>query len=245
MHTPQKTLRLHAEECLRRAGLATDPLIRLDFLNLASHWLDLAATSQEMETWRERLGRSNRISSGKVLQETLFKFQAWRRCQAKALKFTMLGARLDVALGVLTRTASEFIGDGARTAFYIADSAGTTLHHVVGMPAAYAEAVDGFKIGADSLACGLATHTGKAVLTADVAADARWEPWRRMADKFDYRGCWSFPIIASVRRGSFAVYSSDPRTASSADLEFAELVTLTAAILITQHACRATPQWGC
>jgi GAF domain-containing protein len=130
---------------------------------------------------------------------------------------------------------SEVIGGGVRAAFYVANPAGTTPHHVVGMPAAYAEAVDGFKIGADSLACGLATHTGRPILTADVATDPRWTPWRSMAEKFDYRGCWSFPIRTGARIGSFAIYSRCPREATAADVDFAERVTQTAAVLIARR----------
>jgi two-component system CheB/CheR fusion protein len=58
-----------------------------------------------------------------------------------------------------------------------------TLHHVVGMSASYAECVDGFKIDADSLACGLAVYTGKPVITPDVKAEPRWKPWLWLAEK--------------------------------------------------------------
>jgi GAF domain-containing protein len=101
--------------------------------------------------------------------------------------------------------------------------------------AAYAEAVDGFKIGAASLACGLATHIGRPILTADVATDPCWAPWRGMAEKFDYRGCWSFPMRTGLRHGSFAIYSRSPREATATDVQFAELVTQTAAILIRRN----------
>src|SRR5262249_27602010 len=157
---------------------------------------------QELEMWRERLLASRRAPGRTTLPETLIKFRAWRRGQGNALEVAMLGGKPETALGVLTRAASEVLGKGVRAAFYIANPAGTTLHHVVGMPPGYAEAVDGFKIGVDSLACGLATHTGQPVLTADVTLEARWEPWRSMADKFDYRGCWSFPIRTSARTAS-------------------------------------------
>ena len=65
------------------------------------------------------------------------------------------------------------------------------------MPEAYAKAVDGFQIGPESLACGLATHTGQPVLTTDVNEDPRWEPWRWLAAK---AGPFSFgSILRSVR----------------------------------------------
>ena len=63
---------------------------------------------------------------------------------------------------------------------------------------AYGEAVDGSAIGPESLACGLATHTGGPVITPDVMAEPLWEPWVWLADQFGYRGCRSFPVFAAT-----------------------------------------------
>ena len=85
---------------------------------------------------------------------------------------------------------------------------------------------------------GLATHTRQAILTGDVTKDARWEEWRWLAERFDYRGCWSFPIHNSAGKyvGTFAIYSRRPREATERDLELASLLTHTASIIIAQHA---------
>src|SRR5262249_55120909 len=53
--------------------------------------------------------------------------------------------------------------------------ASAELQHVVGMSESYAECVDGFRIGPDSLACGLAVYTGQPVITADVTEDHTME----------------------------------------------------------------------
>ncbi|HEU4870887.1 MAG TPA: GAF domain-containing sensor histidine kinase [Pyrinomonadaceae bacterium] len=105
------------------------------------------------------------------------------------------------------------------------------------MPDDYAEAVNGFEIGANSLACGLATHTGEAVLTTDVQTDPRWGPWRWMAEHFDYRGCWSFPIttVAGKFVGTLAMYLRQPQEPTHRDLELASLLTNTASIIISRH----------
>jgi PAS domain-containing protein len=134
-------------------------------------------------------------------------------------------------------TATEALGQDTRGAVYLADADAKSLHHVVGMPAAYAEAVDGFQIGPESLACGLATHIGQPVLTTDVHTDPLWEPWRWLAERFDYRGCWSFPIHSAAGKfvGALAIYSRQPRQASERDRELMSLLTGTAAIIISQH----------
>src|SRR5262249_29330275 len=91
-----------------------------------------------------------RISSEEALRE----HTAWLRGQSHALQTAVNGAPLAKSLSPLVSIVIETLGEGARAAFYLASDDGTRLHHVVGMPADYAEAVDGFLIGPESLACG-------------------------------------------------------------------------------------------
>ena len=157
--------------------------------------------------------------------------------QREALEAAVNGAPLEASLGILVRTAIEAIGEGARAGFYLADEQQTALRHIVGMPPDYAEAVDGFKVGPDSLACGLATATGQAILTPDVRNEPLWHPWLWMAEKFDYRACWSFPIHTAGKKfiGTLAIYSRQPREATKHDREIGELLARTASIIISRH----------
>jgi len=83
-------------------------------------------------------------------------------------------------------------GNGeARAAFYIAD--GTTLHHVTGMPEAYARYVDGFVIGPQSLACGLAASTGQPIIARPMSPENRC----------GNRGCGSPSSLTIVPVGRF------------------------------------------
>lgn len=169
---------------------------------------------------------------------------ALRDCEARlaglreALEAALNDAPLDVSLGVLARMATARLGGNARVAFYLANPQRTELHHVVGMPADYAVAVDGLKVGPESLACGLAAYSRSPVITSDVAEEPRWASWLWLAEKFGYRGCWSFPIYTRTGAfvGSFAVYSPHPRQATTRDIELAGLITQTAAIIIARHA---------
>jgi hypothetical protein len=147
MRTKQEILKTHAEECSRRAGLVTDPLIRHNFLDLAAQWLELVTLHRELEAEHEKVNGSYRASGSKPVPEILIKRDSWRRGQRRAFDKAMMDEALETTLGVLIPTVSDVIGGGVRAAFYLANPAGTALHHVVGMPAAYAEAVDGFKIG--------------------------------------------------------------------------------------------------
>lgn len=159
------------------------------------------------------------------------------RGQREALEAAMNTAPLETSLGVLVRIAVDALGDDARAAFYLADEQGVSLHHVVGMSAEYAEAVDGFQIGPESLACGLAGHIGEPVLTSDVANDPRWRPWLWLAQRFGYRGCWSFPIRTSAGTmvGTLAMYSRQPREATNRDVQLASFLCQTASVIIAQH----------
>ena len=178
------------------------------------------------------------IHERKLAEELLRERQAWQTGQKEALQAALNGAPLEASLGVLVRTAVEQLGEGTRAAFYLANTDGTFLYHVVGMPDEYAACVDGFTIGPDSLACGLATHTGQPVLTADVRTESRWQAWLWLAERFDYRGCWSFPIHTSARMfvGTLTVYSRLPREATPHDLELASLLIETASIIISRDA---------
>jgi hypothetical protein len=137
-------------------------------------------------------------------------------------------------LGVLVRAAIEYADGEARAAFYIADAAEAALSHVVGMPEEYARCVDGFSIGKESLACGLAAAAKQPVLTPDVFQEPLWKPWVWLADRFKYRACWSFPIVAPSGKalGSFAMYYPDRREATPRDVEVAGLLSRTAASII-------------
>jgi PAS domain S-box-containing protein len=177
------------------------------------------------------------ISERKGAEQALRRHAKWLAGQKEAFQAAVNGAPLEVSLGVLIKTAIEQTDGEARCAFYIADTAGPALHHVAGMPQDYAECVDGFKIGGESLACGLAVHTGQPVITPDVTEEPRWKPWLWLAEKYEYRGCWSFPVETSAGKvvGTFAMYFKEPRAATTRDRELAALLAQAAGIIVSRH----------
>ena len=162
------------------------------------------------------------------------------RGQKEALQAAIDGAPLEDSLGILARIVTEETAGEARTAFYIADPDLTCLHPIRGagdMPESYLKQVEGFVIGKDSLACGLATATGRPVLTRDVFEEPLWKPWIHLAKEYDFRGCWSFPIETRDGKpiGTFAQYFTTAREATPHDLALADVVTQAAAIIISRH----------
>lgn len=92
------------------------------------------------------------------------------------------------------------------------------------MPSAFAEAIDGSRIGPHEGTCGVAAFRATDVVTHDITTDADWETWRAAAAALNLRGCWSVPIIASGRRGdegrvlgTFASYFESDRGPSDAE----------------------------
>lgn len=141
---------------------------------------------------------------------------------------------LQEALEDLVNVAANRLEGKARAAFYIPNEFGTGLHRVAGMNAAYGAHTAGFKIGSQSIACGLAAAIHRPVLTYDVAHDPAWRPWQWLATAFDYRGCWSFPIEGRGRKmlGTFSLYFKEPAQANERDMLFAATITDTAAEII-------------
>ena len=154
--------------------------------------------------------------------------------QKVTLQAAVKNASLSDLLDVLVRAVIEERNGEARAAFYMAEEG--KLHHVTGMPNAYAKCVDGFVISPESLACGLAASTGQAIITRDVIEEPLWQPWLWLAKRFDYRGCWSFPVKTSSGNivGTFAMYFKEPREATDRDLDFAATIARTAAIAMSR-----------
>jgi PAS domain S-box-containing protein len=173
-------------------------------------------------------------------EEALRTNEEQMRGQKEALQSAINGAALEESLNILAGIVTKQTAGEARCAFYIADEDATCLHPVFGagtMPASYLEKVDGFHIGKDSLACGLAFPTGHPVISRDVFEEPLWKPWIYLAEKYNFRGCWSFPISTGDNKtiGTFAMYFQTGREAAPNDLTLADMITQTAAIIISTY----------
>lgn len=164
----------------------------------------------------------------------------WSRGLCDAFETALAGAPLKDSLGALAGVLTRAMGEDARAAFYLFENG--ALHHIVGMGDAYAAAAGGCDGGPESVACGLALHRRAPILDDDVTRDERWGPWLWLAERFDYRACWSFPIFSASGKpvGAMAVYSRQPRKATEGDIELASLLSRSAAIIIARHEEAAT-----
>lgn len=177
------------------------------------------------------------ITERRQAESELRRTEAFVAAQKEAFQAAVNNAPLQESLGILVRGAIAQLGDDVRTAFYLADGAGLQLHHVTGLPEDHPLRVEGFKAGSDSLASGLAMHTGRPVITSDVTGEPRWREWLALAGDCDVRACWSFPIETTAGKiiGTFAIYHRQPRAATPRDLELATLLTRAAAVIVSRH----------
>lgn len=209
-----------ARECARTAA---DPDRKADLLDMELRWLRLVESYKFVE-------QADRFLADARAQR--------QPAEEAAQSAGAAGNRASLAelLEVLVHAAIEQTDGKARAAFYLADGEGSALHHITGMPRAYARHVDGFAISPQSLACGLAAATRHAVITPDVIAEPCWEQWLWLAKEFDYRACWSFPVETPGGRivGTFAMYYREPTEATPRHLDFASVLTRTAATIISK-----------
>jgi two-component system CheB/CheR fusion protein len=206
---------------------------KAEFHALELQWREVADSYKVIEASRRYLeGFRSRRSNGLQIKSVLNPENA--RMEEPDLP---AGASLGDLLEVLVRATVEDTNAKARAAFYLANADRQTLHHLTGMPVDYARYVDGFAIGPESLACGLCVATNQPIITRDVVEEPRWQPWLWLPKQFDYRGCWSFPIQAPSGKilGSFAMYYTEPTSATARELDLAAAMTRTAAAIISRQ----------
>ncbi len=173
----------------------------------------------------------------KLAEHALRESEAILAGQKEAFQAAMDGRPLAACLSPLVPTAVAHFGN-ARAAFYMLRSDGpAALVHVTGMSDEYARHVDGFKIGPESLACGLAVQKAAAVVAPDVDQDPRWEPWLWLAHAHGYRSCWLFPVqaIGGPVLGTFALYFPKPRAPTHDDLNVVAALEHSAAIIMSTY----------
>lgn len=190
----------------------------------------------EIELVKETAQRTWDAVEMAVAESALRENEIWLKGQQQAFQAAMKGQSLTTSLQPLIDTIIAQTKGQARAAFYMIPVNKEGLHLIAGMNEAYAQDVNGFIVGPESLACGLAMHTGEPVITKDVEEEPLWKPFLKMAREHRYRGCWSFPVRTEGGPvlGTLAMYFEEPREPSMRELEMAGILAHSAAIIISR-----------
>jgi diguanylate cyclase (GGDEF)-like protein/PAS domain S-box-containing protein len=90
------------------------------------------------------------------------------------------------------------------------------------MPAAFIDVIEGLKIGPREGSCGAAAFRGEPVIVTNIAQHPFWTAYRDRALASGLVSCWSFPIRSGRGQilGTLAIYTSECREPTAADLRF-------------------------
>ncbi len=163
------------------------------------------------------------------------------RAQKEAFQSAINGSPLGESLFILSRLVADEMKGVARSGFFFVDPDGERLHPIPGagdMPSSYTTLVDQLPVANNRVACGLAGATGVAGVTQDISSEPLWKPLLYLAEGHDFRGCWSFAVETHEHKplGAFAMYLREPQVATPQHLALANLITQTAAIIISRDA---------
>jgi two-component system, cell cycle sensor histidine kinase and response regulator CckA len=164
--------------------------------------------------------------------------QAVQSGQQEILELIARGAPLPESLEALTLFV-ESLSVRAVCSILLLDEESQTLSHgaAPNLPAAYAEAIDGVKIGPEVGSCGTAAYGKTAYVAADIESDPHWADYKHLALPHGLRACWSTPILNESGKvlGTFAVYYKEPGTPSEQDVHVVKISTHLAGIAIERH----------
>ena len=109
------------------------------------------------------------------------------------------------------------------------------------MPASYADALDGLKVGPQSGACGTSAFLGRPVIVPDIATDPLWDDYRHLPLPEDVKACWSSPIKSSDGRviGTFCFYFRERRLPDDFHHRLVDVCVYLCALALEREEARA------
>jgi PAS domain S-box-containing protein len=173
--------------------------------------------------------------------------EALRDGESRILEMIARDAPLDQTLEKLVNVV-EAQFSGLLCSVLLLDEDGQHVRHgaAPSLPEAYNKAIDGLSIGPQAGPCGTAMYRKQPVVVTDILEDPLWAPYRRVAEPYGLRACWSNPILAHSGRalGSFAMYYREPRSPSPAETRSLEMATHLAGIAIERKLTQERLQRG-
>lgn len=160
--------------------------------------------------------------------------------QQEMLEAMASGVPLRQLMELLCRRAEAFAPSAICSVLGVDDE--RCLLHLASpsLPAHYARAIDGAKIGPKTGSCGTAAFRGQPVEVTDIATDPLWEDYRQLALPLGLRACWSTPIITANGNvvGAFAFYFTQPRGPSIVERQIVTACVSLCAIALEHEQTR-------
>jgi diguanylate cyclase (GGDEF)-like protein/PAS domain S-box-containing protein len=158
--------------------------------------------------------------------------------QARIIEMIAKNERLGAVLDRLVRLIESQLS-GICGSILLLDADGLRLRHgaAPSLPRAYLEAIDGVCIDANVGSCPSAAFRREPVIVVDIMGDPLWRDFRDLAAAHGLRSCWSTPILShdGAVLGTFAMYSTDVRAPTAAEIGLVEVATRIAAIAIERR----------
>jgi signal transduction histidine kinase len=156
--------------------------------------------------------------------------------QNQVLRLLVEGKPLAVTLEALCYALEEVM-PGSACSILLLDAPNGQLRHVASpsLPASYAAAIDGVRIGPMVGSCGTSAYLRQPVVVCDITADPLWADYRDLAAAHSLRACWSVPIFnreSGEVLGTFAVYYQEPRSPAADDLDLVDQISDLAGVAI-------------
>ncbi len=159
--------------------------------------------------------------------------------QKKVLELAASGTALKDILQFVVRSVQQHSGEQSRASLFLLEPDGLHLRFAVaeGLSEDYTRAIDQFEVGLHSPSCGTAAFTGQRVICGDVTKDPLWEPFLSLAKEHGIRAVWSQPLrtLGGKVLGTLAMYHRTPREPEPGELEAAEILSQTAALVIERN----------
>lgn len=95
------------------------------------------------------------------------------------------------------------------------------------LPVDYSLAINGIRIGPAVGSCGTAMYKKERVITTDISLDPAWNDFKELADQFNLKACWSFPILNAQNEvlATIATYYREPSKPTEEELMVLERVS--------------------
>ena len=146
--------------------------------------------------------------------------------EKRTLEMIADGASLEEILNDLCRSI-DVVASPVMSTVLLMDADGERLWHTAGtlVSREWLPVISPLRVSPHAGCCGAAAFLKERVIVADVATDMNWlDEYRDLAIRNEIRAAWSEPILTKDGEvlGTFALYSSEPRIPTDAEIELIE-----------------------